>query len=222
MRCFTPQYFNSNSQFGVKMNFIPVTGTTATGYEFEVFNGFQVIGVYAKSGAIPNGSPGSVTLAFRGNNIQSGFPYQELAQSMFVANRDGANQSGDMTYAPASNGLDFSKYFKRNMQDEDGLQSQNLMALLAAPFMIAKFWEDWEAMQLAAGQIDFARTEHVFNLIQKIFTSTDLRLWQAPGIYTIAGNPPNADPYFGQFDATFGGASIGDDGLIVAEIKSIE
>lgn len=215
-----PKYFTNKNQIGLRLNFRPVVGALLTGYTFEIFNPFVILGAYAQSGSTPNGGVGDATYNFLGNATEVSFPYQQLAQNLMCANRDGANQSGFLTYDANTNGPDLSGYFLRNMQE--GLQDQNFGAFLMPHFHVAKWWEDWDAMQALATQTDYARTEHFQRLAQRLFDGTDLRLWNAPGIYTLAGAPPNTDSYYVPFDAVFGGGSIGDQGLIVAEIKAVE
>jgi hypothetical protein len=219
IRCNIPQYFTQSQNLGSRLNFMPVFGDTVTGYNFESFSPFLIVGVWTRGGGVPNGVPGSLHYSWRGTNIEAGFPYEEIMQSMFAANMNGANQTGDMTYAPNASGLDFSRYFKRSMQE--GLMIPNLNRMLLGAFIPRTFWEDYLAFE-PLPSFDAMRTNRFTEMTKKLFDETDLKLWMPPGKYIMAGNPPNADPYFGGFDSTFGGGSIGDDGLITLELKSIE
>jgi hypothetical protein len=227
MRCFTPQYFNSNSQIGVRQSYMPVNGSLADGYLFESFLPFVICALASQGGTAPNGTPGSAIITLKTNIEQAAFPNQLLVQSMMQANRSDTseNSSGFLRYDPNTDyGLDYSKYYKRNMQDP-GLFQVNFGAFIMPAFLMEGFWDDVSIFEGLATYDNLITTKFC-EMVNRLFTETDLRLWYPPGKYTIVGTAapgPNTDSYFANFNASFGGLAENDEeGLIIAQIKSLE
>lgn len=222
MRCFIPQYFTQIANTGLALRYMPVNGTQLDGYSFESFLPFIIVGYAVNSGGTPpNGAPGSSTFYLGNNTENASFPNQLLGQSMMQANRDGQNASGFLRYSANTNGNDFSRYYKRSMQ-EPGLQDQNFGTFLMPAMLMEGFWSNMQSFEAGAMYDELVYNRFVDH-VRNVFKSTDLRLWYPPGTYEMDGDTAvNNDPYFAAFKALFTDTADDLKGLIIAQIISIQ
>lgn len=215
-------YFASVKAVGVQLNDTLVEGSVAAGFSFEMFKPFLIIGVRQApaGGIVPNGSVGDITLGWSDpTTVQTVFPFEQLAQSMMSANISGANQSGFLTYTKNAQGADYSTYLQKYLNDE--LTEINFHTFLFPHSQIKAKWNYVDQVITVPEPFDrSALNDFAFTLKN----STDLRMWLPPGIYTLAGDATNTDPYWTAFKNVFTAIDGGGDVMYLgtAELKSIE
>lgn len=163
------KYFQNGLSVGHLLSAIQMT-EDADNYYFKAFRPFLMTGFFS---AILPENPLFLTRFDPYNN--NGY-YQLLVylqQAFMESNRDGQDSSGYVTYEG-----EFENYFQYYMNNS--LLERNYNSFLYPSSSWQKFWSD---LQLTA---PINSENDIYNEAAHIFKNSDLRIWLAPGLYTIS------------------------------------
>ena len=178
--CINRSYFYGKISVGNEMNLIPLEGNATDGFTITFPLPFLLLGFGTleelPTGGDPVYDPGRVKVSSAAINSTN----KELLETLFIglmeANRDDTSPNDPALPINYTDG-EYLNYFKFYLNN--ALKPRNYNTFLYPESAIADYWDAENAL---ASQNP---AQALFNLMKSLRENTDLRMWGAPGTYTI-------------------------------------
>lgn len=194
------RYFTNAQSLGVQFNVVQLNYVVMDGYMEIYFPRPWLLTGFAKMDPVPSAAPNYLASnpTLYSASIQD--THKDLLITLFIdlclANmyEDDSGlfsqlQNQVRYVGPGPQGVDYRGYFSKFLNDKSGFgeYAQSVYNVFVQPESLV--WHFWETFSAAASADEYYM--QYIDLSQKLFKTTDLRMWGAPGIYRINMGPNN-------------------------------
>jgi hypothetical protein len=178
-----------------QLNAVPIEWVSG-GSEVYFPRPFLILGIYKQAPETIGFGPSWPTIFFNyetpaNQNVYSGLSYNMMIEVALANMREESSAPVTFKYLrPGTQNIDFRGYFSKYLNDDTIVETeQNLNTFLEPGKLFMQFCFNNSASTALVWENNYR------DFLYQLQRTTDKRLWGAPGVYSIGGNPESPLPW---------------------------